>query len=78
MRSASGLTIADSDLEDHGDLFHLTYRMASPAGGRMEQWTYLQPDGRTVLNEATIRLLGVVAARLSERITRVGGPPVAR
>jgi hypothetical protein len=31
---------------------------------------YLQPDGRTVMNEATVRVFGVVVAHLSERITR--------
>jgi hypothetical protein len=51
--------------------------MASPAGAWMEQWLYLQPDGRTVVNEATISLLGLVVARLSERITHEGGPAVA-
>ena len=55
--------------EAYGNLFHLTYPMASPPGGRMEQWLYLQPDGRTVVNEATVSLLGVTAAHLSERIT---------
>ena len=55
--------------EAYGDLFHLSYRLKIPLG-RMEQWLYLQPDGRTVLNEATVTVAGVVAARLSERITR--------
>ncbi len=55
--------------EVYGNLFHLIYPMASPPGGRMEQWLYLQPDGRTVVNEATVSLLGVTAAHLSERIT---------
>ena len=55
--------------EAYGDLFHLIYPMASPPGGRMEQWLYLQPDSRTVVNEATVSLLGVTAAHLSERIT---------
>ncbi len=36
----------------------------------MEQWLYLQPDRRTVLNEATVRVAGLVVARLSERISR--------
>jgi hypothetical protein len=35
----------------------------------MEQWMYLQPDGHTVLNEATVRVFGVVVSHLSERIT---------
>ena len=58
--------------EAYGDLFHLRYTLRSPPGGTMEQWMYLQPDGSTVVNEATIRLLGVVVARLSERITHGG------
>ena len=56
--------------EAYGNLFHITYRTKSPAGGSMEQWLYLQPDGRTVLNEATVRIAGVVVGRLSERISR--------
>ena len=36
----------------------------------MEQWLYLQPDGRSVMNEATVRVFWVVVAHLSERITR--------
>ncbi len=56
--------------EAYGPLFHLRYPMKSPFAGTMEQWLYLQPDGRTVVNEATVRVLGVVVAHLSERITR--------
>ena len=55
--------------EAYGNLFHLRYPMKTPFGGHMEQWMYLQPDGRTVMNKATIRLFGVVVAHLSERIT---------
>lgn len=55
--------------ETYGNLFHLRYPMKSPFGGEMEQWLYLQPDGRTVMNEATVRVFGIVAAHLSERIT---------
>lgn len=58
------------EAEAHGNLFHLRYAMKTPPGGRMEQWLYLQPDGRTVINEATVRVFGVVATHLSERITR--------
>jgi hypothetical protein len=54
----------------YGRLFHLRYPMKGAPGLSMEQWLYLQEDGRTVLNEATVTLLGVVVARLSERITR--------
>lgn len=71
-RYAATLTDASGEVEGeaYGNLFHLRYPMRSPVGGRMEQWLYLQPDGRTVVNEATIRVLGIVAARLSERIGR--------
>ena len=44
--------------------------MQTPFGGSMEQWLYLQPDGRTVMNQATIRVFGPVVAHLSERISR--------
>ena len=58
------------EAEAYGNLFHLRYPMKQPSGGRMEQWLYLQPDGRTVVNEATVTWLGlVVVAHLSERIT---------
>ncbi len=56
--------------EAYGDLFHLRYPMKTPFGGEMEQWMYLQADGRTVMNEATVRVFGVVVAHLSELITR--------
>ncbi len=65
LTDASGPVTAEA----FGDLFHLRYQMKSPSGGQMEQWLYLQPDGRTVVNEATISVLGVVVAHLSERIT---------
>jgi hypothetical protein len=55
--------------EAYGDLFHLRYPMQSPVGGEMEQWLYLQPDGRTVVNEATVSVLGITVAHVSERIT---------
>lgn len=58
------------DAEAYGNLFHLRYPMKAPFGGQMEQWLYLQPGGLTVINEATVRVFGVVAAHLSERISR--------
>ena len=58
--------------EAYGNLFHVSYPMRSPIGGRMEEWMYLQPDGRTVVNETTIFVFGVVGARLVERITHQG------
>lgn len=56
--------------EAYGNLFHLRYPMKHPFRGRMEQWLYLQSDNHTVLNQATIRVFGIVVARLSERITQ--------
>ncbi len=55
--------------EAYGNLFHLSYPMKTPFGGEMEQWLYLQPDGHTVVNEATVSVFGIVVAHLSERIT---------
>jgi hypothetical protein len=46
------------------------FRPSAFEGGALEQWMYLQPDGRTVMNEATVRVFGVVVAHLSERITQ--------
>lgn len=57
--------------ESSGNLFHLRYLMRSPAV-YMEQWLYLQPDGRSVANFAQVTVLGVPWVRLSETITRVG------
>lgn len=55
--------------EARGNALRLTYLLRHP-GITMEQWLYLQPDGRTLLNEGTVRAMGIVAARLSERIVR--------
>lgn len=52
-----------------GNTFHLRYLLRRPAV-YMEQWLYLQPDGRTVLNRATVTVLGIPWARLAETITR--------
>jgi hypothetical protein len=55
--------------EARGNVLRLNYPMKGP-GVSMEQWLYLQPDGRTVINEGTVRVLGVVVARISEQIVR--------
>ncbi len=66
LTDASGPVAAEA----YGNLFHLRYPMQHPFGGRMEQWLYLQPDGHTLVNEATVTLFGLfVVAHLSERIT---------
>ena len=57
--------------EAYGELFHLRYPLRGVPFGRMEQWLYLQPDGRTVVNIAVASVAGVPVRRLSERISRV-------
>ncbi len=55
--------------EVQGNLFHLRYRFKKPMVN-MEQWLYLQPDNKTVLNEGVISMPGRVIARLSEIIVK--------
>ena len=68
-------TLSDADgpvkAEVYGNLFHLRYLLKKPFV-TMEQWLYLQSDGKTVLNEGTIRMPGRTIARLSEIIVRQG------
>lgn len=70
-RYAATLTDAAGPVtaEVHGNLFHLKYLFKKPFV-TMEQWLYLQADGRTVLNEGRIHLPGRTIARLSEIIVR--------
>lgn len=56
--------------EATGSTFHLRYLLRQPAV-YMEQWLYLQPGGRSVLNRAQVTVLGVPWARLAETITRI-------
>lgn len=65
LSDASGRVTATTN----GNVFHLRYLLRQPAI-YMEQELYLQSDGRTVLNVATVSVLGVPWARLSETITR--------
>ncbi len=53
-----------------GNVFHLRYRLASP-DVVMEQYLYLQADGRHVLNTGTVTAFGLPIAHLTENITRV-------
>ena len=55
--------------EVRGHALRLRYLLRRP-GVTMEQHLYLQPDGRSLRNEGTVRALGIVVARLSERIGR--------
>ncbi len=61
--------------EVSGNALRLRYLLKRPAI-TVEQWLYLQPDGRTLLNEGTVRAFGMVVARLSEQIVRT--EPIAR
>ena len=54
-----------------GNEFRLRYLLRQP-NVYMNQQLFLQPGGLTVLNVATVTVLGVPWARLSETITRVG------
>ena len=73
LRTYTG-TLSNADgtvsAEVTGNRFHLRYRVRKP-GVYMEQFLYLQPDGRTVLNLATITVIGLQWARLTEEITRI-------
>ena len=59
--------------EAYGNLLHLKYAAKGKPGVTVEQWLYLQPDGRTVLNEDVMSAFGIVLFRLSELITHEGG-----
>ncbi len=67
LSDAKGEVIAESN----GNRFHLRYLLRQPAV-YVDQSLYLQPDGRSLLNQLQISVLGVPWARLSETITRVG------
>jgi hypothetical protein len=65
LTGASGAVSARAE----GNSLHVRYNIRTPAV-TMEQWIYLQPDGRTGLNRATVRVLGIPVAHLSETIRR--------
>lgn len=61
--------------EAYGNAFHWEYTVALKPGNplynvRLQQWMYLQPDGRTVLNHATVNKLGVEIAQVVESFRR--------
>ena len=65
LSDASGPVTGHTD----GNTFTIRYLLRQPSV-YMNQSLYLQPDGRTVLNVATVTVLGIPWARLSETITR--------
>jgi len=52
-----------------GNRLHLKYMMKG--GLAAEQYLYLQPDRRTVLNRMTVRRWGIVVARINETIRKL-------
>lgn len=66
LSDATGDVTADTD----GNRFHLRYLLRRPAV-YVEQWLYLEPDGRSATNIAQVTVLGIPWARLTETITRV-------
>ncbi len=65
LTGASGAVSARAE----GNRFDVRYTIRKPAVTR-EQWIYLQPDGKTGLNGATVRVLGIPVAHRSETIRR--------
>lgn len=62
--------------EAWGNAFHWEYTVALKPGNplfnvRLRQWMYLQPDGHTVLNRATVSKLGVTIAQVAESFEKV-------
>ncbi len=60
--------------ETSGNSLRLRYLLRRPAIV-MEQWLTLQPDGRTLRNEGTVRAFGIPVGRLSEQIVRADPAP---
>jgi hypothetical protein len=55
-----------------GNVFHVRYLLRQPSV-YVEQWLYLQRDGRSVINFSDVTVLGVPWTRIGERIVRVDG-----
>jgi len=65
LTDAVGPVVADAQ----GNVLRIAFTMKG--GLRVEQRLYLQSGGRVALNTMTVRKLGIVVARLDERIERV-------
>ncbi|RFB04429.1 DUF3833 family protein [Parvularcula marina] len=57
-------------LTSAGSVGHLRHGLPDTPMARMEQFLYLQPDGRTLINEGTVRVLGIPFRRLHEIIVK--------
>jgi hypothetical protein len=53
-----------------GNALRLSYPIDGLPLGRMEQFLYLEPDGRTVVNFGTVRVANVTVRRLHEVIVQ--------
>ena len=61
--------------EAYGNAFRWEYTVALKPGNplydvRLKQWMYLQADGRTMVNRATVNKLGVEVAQVTEYFRR--------
>ena len=61
--------------EADGNAFHWEYTVALKPGNpllnvRLEQWMYLQADGRTMLNRGTVSKFGVTVAQVAEEFQK--------
>ncbi len=61
--------------EAHGNAFHWAYTVAlqpgNPLGNvRLRQWMYLQADGQTMVNRASVSSFGVRVAQVTEFFRR--------
>ncbi|MBB4154405.1 hypothetical protein GGQ80_002318 [Sphingomonas jinjuensis] len=58
------------DVEVQANLLHIRFTMKGRLG--VEQWIYLQPDGRSALNRMVVRKFGIPVAALHETIRKIG------
>lgn len=73
LTDASGAVTA----EQRGGALRVRYPIADVPFGRMEQFLYLQPDGKTVVNVGTVRVLGLPVRHMSEVIVQNAEEPAA-
>lgn len=57
------------EVDVHANLLHIRFVMKGRLG--VEQWIYLQPDGRSALNRMVVRKFGIPVATLRETIRKV-------
>ena len=57
------------DVEAHDNLLHVRFLLKRGLG--VEQWIYLQSDGRSALNRMVVRKFGIPVAALRETIRKV-------